>query len=230
VRDLSPDLSYFQQPRWAPDGSITVQGSDLKGRQGIFRVDSKTGTTSPIVLSDPPGSVGQAAWTPDGQSLVFRRDGQKARVVVRDIATGAERTLVEQALAGLSLSPDGQTIAYLVYDRASNTTSINTMSISAGAPTVIGKVTARPRNMSAWTPDGRAIVFAANDNERTALWTIAAGGGTPQKLDLEGYNSGPHVRVHPDGRHIVYETGRLAHEIWTLENFLPSAPAKSTRR
>ena len=42
-------LSYIQRPRWAPDGSITVMGVDLKGRQGIYRFDLHAGQATPIV-------------------------------------------------------------------------------------------------------------------------------------------------------------------------------------
>ena len=231
VRDLAPDLAYFQRPRWAPDGSITVQGTDLKGRQGIFRVDAKSGVVSPVVLSDPPGSLGQASWTPDGKSLVFRRNGEKgARVVVRDIASGGERTLLEQMLSGLSLSRDGRHVAYLLFDVASKSTSVYTMPIEGGTPTLLGTVAGRARNVSVWTPDGRSVVFATGDDSgKASLWSVAPTGGTPQRLAIDDFNGGIFVGVRPDGQ-ITYEAGGLSHEVWTLENFLPSAPAKSTRR
>ena len=38
ARDLDTGLGYFLRPHWAPDGSITVQGLDLKGHKGIFRL------------------------------------------------------------------------------------------------------------------------------------------------------------------------------------------------
>jgi Tol biopolymer transport system component len=232
VRDLSVDLAYFQRPGWAPDGSITVQGFDAKGRQGLFRIDAESGVASPIVLSDPPASVGWAGWTPDGKSVVFRRNGEKAvSVVVRDIASGQERTIAEQMLAGLSVSPDGRHVAYLVYDPAGKTTTVNTMSIEAGTPAVVAKVAGRARNVTAWTPDGRSIVWGiAGDTSKPSLWTVAAAGGTPQKLAIDDFNGGIYMRVHPDGRHIIYETGTLTHEIWTLENFLPSRVTTSSRR
>jgi hypothetical protein len=28
------------------------------------------------------------------------------------------------------------------------------------------------------------------------------------------------IRIHPDGRRIIYDTGEHAFEVWTLENFL----------
>ena len=232
VRDLSVDLAYFQRPRWAPDGSITVQGFDAKGRQGLFRIDAESGVASSIVLSDPPASVGWAAWTPDGKRLVFRRNGEKAvSVVVREIASGQERIIMDQMLAGLSVSPDGRHVAYLVSDPASKTTTVNIMSIEGGAPAVVAKVAGRARNVTAWTPDGRSIIWGiADDTNKYSLWTVAAAGGTPLKLAIDDFNGGIYMRVHPDGRHIIYETGTITHEIWTLEKFLPSRMTTSSRR
>ena len=207
-----------------------MQGRDLKGRQGIFRVDANTGVATPLIANDSPGNIQQASWTPDGKSLVFRRNSEKGpRMVLRDVASGAERTLVEQALAGPSLSNDGRHLAYLVFDRDSKTTSVYTMAIESGTPKALTKVPGSARNASAWTPDGRWIVFAsADDGGKASLWAVDATGGTPQRLAIDDWNGGIFVQVHPDGR-LTYETGRLLHEIWTLENFLPAA-VKSTRR
>ena len=233
VRELLSDMAYVQRPRWAPDGTLTVQGVDMKGHQGIFRVDSQTGQIAPLVLSEPGASVGQASWTPDGKSLVFRRNGDAVKFVVRDVQSGSERLLLEQrGLAALSLSPDGRSIAYLLSDRASKTVTVNRMPIEGGAPQVIARLSGGTRNISTWSPDGRTIVFAtADDNDKAWLWSVAATGGTPQKLGLEDFrNVAMNVRIHPDGKHLAYETGGNAFEIWTLENFLPSRVPTSSRR
>jgi Tol biopolymer transport system component len=48
---LQPLLSYFNTPTWTPDGSITVSGSDLKGRRAVYRIDQTTNEASAIVTS-----------------------------------------------------------------------------------------------------------------------------------------------------------------------------------
>ena len=61
-------------------------------------------------------------------------------------------------------------------------------------------------------------------------WVVNATGGTPRPVDLEigpGHGS---MRMHPDGQRVAYNTGRNGFELWRLDNFLPSAPAKVTRR
>ena len=52
TRELTPLPGFFllQSMVWAPDGrSFTVAGRDVKGREGIFRVDALTGQTTVIV-------------------------------------------------------------------------------------------------------------------------------------------------------------------------------------
>lgn len=73
TRELRPKLQYFQMPRGAPDGrSVAVQASDLKGRQGIYRVDAQTGDAEAIVLN-PLGVASPLAWAPDGKRLFYQR-------------------------------------------------------------------------------------------------------------------------------------------------------------
>jgi hypothetical protein len=53
------------------------------------------------------------------------------------------------------------------------------------------------------------------------LWRVPAAGGQAEKLDLGMINL-MHMRVHPDGRQIVFTAGDRPEkaEIWVLENFL----------
>src|SRR5205085_885075 len=74
VRELRPDLSYFNQPDWAPDGrSIAVRSTDHKGRMGLLAIDVQTGAGTPLVLMDPGVGGLRPMWSPDGKSLYYRR-------------------------------------------------------------------------------------------------------------------------------------------------------------
>jgi Tol biopolymer transport system component len=232
VRELSPAMGYILRPRWAPDGSITATGIDLKGRRGIYRIDAQSGDVTPIVIGEADAPLGQPAWLPDGKSIVFRRnDPNGVRVVLRDVASGRERLLVEQpALAGLSLSPDGRHIAYIAQDRAARTSSVNIMALADGTANEVARLSGAGvvSNATVWTPDGQFLLFGQRENDRPMLYVVPRAGGAPKKLDI-GVEA-VMLRFHPDGRRIVYNTGVNAFEIWTLENFLPPAAATSTRR
>jgi len=66
-----------------------------------------------------------------------------------------------------------------------------------------------------WTPDGKALVYAALSGGRMQLFAIPAAGGTPQQLTHDSGNV-LHPRVSPSGTLIA--ATRLAHrkEIWRV--------------
>jgi Tol biopolymer transport system component len=59
VREIRPALGLYPATvSWASDGrSFFTQGTDLKGRQGIFRIDAQKGEVFPIAIS--PASHGE---------------------------------------------------------------------------------------------------------------------------------------------------------------------------
>ena len=223
-------MAYVQRPRWAPDGSVTVQGRDLKGRQGFFRIDSASGEVHPLMLIDDNEVTAlQLSWLPDGKSFVYRRaTADKVAIVLRELASGAERILVEHpSLAGLSLAPDGRTITFVTRDRGAHTSTLSTMSISGGTSTEVVRLTGSSSlaNFAEWTPDGRSLLFGKVEGEESSTWVIPTAGGAARKI--AGLSTG--VRLHPNGRQVAYHVGVNAVEIWTLENFLPLTTTSTKR-
>jgi len=66
-----------------------------------------------------------------------------------------------------------------------------------------------------WTPDGKALVYAALTGGRMQLFAIPAAGGTPQQVTHDSGNL-LHPRVSPSGTLVV--ATRLVHrkEIWRV--------------
>ena len=64
IRDITPKVTNFSFPRWSSSRLIVFQGSDLKGRQGIYRLDVETGEVSPVATGD--GYLSWASSTRDG--------------------------------------------------------------------------------------------------------------------------------------------------------------------
>ena len=65
----------------------------------------------------------------------------------------------------------------------------------------------------AWTPDSRHVLFVkfkqGESDMLSELWRISAEGGQPERVDefpsALGYQV-EHLRVHPDGRQIAFQT------------------------
>jgi Tol biopolymer transport system component len=76
-----------------------------------------------------------------------------------------------------------------------------------------------------WTPDGKTILFikrtaSATKDEKRELWQVDSAGGEPKKINI-GMEL-REMRLHPDGRRIVFTSGKNSKEVWVMENFLPA--------
>jgi Tol biopolymer transport system component len=92
VRRLATTLTLVRWPSWSSDGqTLFARGIDRDGRQGIFRIDVRSGGASPVIM-DERLSTTLAQPSPDGQKIYFNRR-QPAALVERDMTSGVERTL-----------------------------------------------------------------------------------------------------------------------------------------
>jgi Tol biopolymer transport system component len=236
VRTVPLKMSYAQRLRWLPDGrALVVQGTDLKGRRGLFRVDVSTSSFEPIVY----GPISRYAASPDGKRLFYVNG---AAIVQRDLQTGEARDV--QSLAsltgaadpgspnvGLALSPDGRWLALKVNRPPDGgRPSIQIVPAAGGEPRTILTMpdvdNSTWREMT-WSPDGKYVVFTKSHSE---LWQVAAEGGPADRLaaNMVYINS---ISIHPDGRRIAVSAGSAKYEIWVMENVTtpsarpqPSAP------
>jgi serine/threonine protein kinase/Tol biopolymer transport system component len=240
IREIIPEMDLFQRPRWAPDGSITVQGTDLAGRNGFFRVDAASGKTTPIVVCEQFGVCRQSSWTPDGQFLVYRRvTPNEIAVVLRDMVRGEDRVLASTdrkgQIDGVSVSPDGTKITYIVHEPRSYRATLYLLPLAGGEARELSRVDDAPYsfgNVAEWTPDSKRLVVAkinADDaREPPRVWIVPIDGGT--EVEIAGFHpkiQANSISIHPDGKRVAFSTGGPRFEIWTLSNFLtPSGPGK----
>jgi Tol biopolymer transport system component len=109
---------------------------------------------------------------------------------------------------------------------------LNTLPIKGGRPQTLHTFGKGEWPVSiAWTPDGRYILFSMGEEgseenkEKFSLWRISPEGGEPIELGLNTSEIS-HLRIHPDGQHIAFHSGKRAEEIWVMENFLPKMDKK----
>jgi Tol biopolymer transport system component len=220
TRELRPRLRYFNFARWSPDGrSFVTQGTDLKGRQGIYRIDAQSGEVDAIVLSAPGEESAIPQWAPDGKRIFYRR-GDPARkndsLMERELASGAERELLRSIdLRWFSVAPDGSQLACATVDPATKESAVSILAVAGGERRHLLRPS-KGFTHPMWTPDGRFILLR-NSGE---LWAIASTGGEPRKIDL-GVARILDTRVHPDGQRIAFLTrNSTPQEVWVMENLL----------
>lgn len=228
VRVLKPQMFYFENPRWTPDGrSLIVNGRDLKGRRGPVQVDLETGEVTPFV---PTGLT-----SPDGERQYYRKSvgTEGFAIVERDVATAKEREIIRHKNSNSTFSRDGQFAAMTYNDdpKASWPNAVSLVPLDGGRPRDLLRGSELLDRGVNWMPDSRAFLVTKrlNDsNDQSELWLVPIDGNPPRKIDIgTTHFAGFSFKLHPDGRQIAYVSGERNQEVWVLENFLPAVkPSK----
>ena len=235
VRELRPNLAHiysaYIQPVWSPEGSfLLVNGTDKKGRQGIYRIDAQNGETAPLVLSEPgQGDVSALGLSPNGRTLYIHRNDIKSKgavLLARDMQSGQEREIVRRdGLRDVGLSPDGRLLAVTGFDKSAKSGSLLLVPADGGEPRELLRLSdSGPETLGAfvgWLPDGKFLLFRKGPNGARETWRIPVEGGAPAKYGAEWTAGGP-ATIHPDGLRVAFPMGVRKLEIWAMENFLPA--------
>jgi len=209
----SPDNRWvaFLSERPRP-GTTSDEASEAKRQVWLIRPDGGEA----VPLTSAPGSVSDLEWSADGKTIAFiarepksderkRREKEKDdawtpseaygwnRLWAIDVATRQPRQLTTGRLhvTGLSLSPDGQTVAFagqptpLIPDAFRS--DIYTIPAAGGVPTAL---VARKGsdNAPAWSPDGKWLAFVSQDGRGEEWYTnnyasvVPSSGGAPRSL------------------------------------------------
>ena len=229
IREVRPQLSYFNQFNWSPDGRAFVTGGkDMKGRSGIYRIDVQTSETTLLADSDEAGDA-YPRWSPDGSRIYYHRAG----IVERDLGTGRERQVVKDgtvALGPINLSPDGRWIVMGAANPDGATAGrLILIPVAGGEIRQILSIDAPDRFANfqgmPWLPDGRGFLVRKRTAKSSEIWFVPLS-GSARKLDVDAsqWSNGPigALSLHPDGRRLAFllASSRPVSEVWKLERFL----------
>jgi dipeptidyl aminopeptidase/acylaminoacyl peptidase len=240
IRRFEPKVSIYVGAgiRWSPDGrAFVAQGTDAKGRRGIYRIDAETGDAAPIAVEsgeqDSP-EFALANWSADGKRVYYarnvRRKGQpdEMSLMERDLASGTERAVISRRRADFNLnqwalSPDGRYAVAIGHNPATGKMEGILIPIAGGEPRYLGGT------FFMWSPESRSVFVRKADS---AVWRISVDDGGAQPIawrpEIATQQNQRGIRLarpSPDGRHLalMVTAPPKPEEVWSLENFLPSA-------
>ena len=232
-RMLADNLPYIRWLRWSLDGQSILIDSFKRGDwQGvIFKIDVQTGERTDLVRSETEGLL-KPEVSPDGKRLFYGRGdpiSRTARLVARDLQSGREKELFRNVpparVTGSALSPDGQRFVLSIIPSLTRPAApvLKILSAEGGEPRELIQFDKSEKLLGVgvtWMPDSQNVLFWKwfQGGKDLELWRISAEGGEPRKL--WAWKTLGHLRVHPDGQRIAFNSRSTTSDIWVLENFL----------
>jgi Tol biopolymer transport system component len=168
------------------------------------------------VVHGTPDSMQAPNWTPDGEALLYNRNGFIYRF---DLETRTARVL-DTGFADRNnndhvLSFDGRRLGISHHDPGSDGRSIvYTLPAEGGTPQ---RATERgPSYLHGWSPDGRFLLYTGERDGDYDVYRIPAEGGEEVRLTSSpGLDDG--AEYSPDGRWIYFNSARSGRmELWRM--------------
>jgi eukaryotic-like serine/threonine-protein kinase len=223
-------------PAWSPDGRYVAFCRDRGEHSEIWIIAALGGAEQKLgEVAECSGLYSGLSWSPGGKFLAVsdkRAPSAPSGLYRISPQTGDKRKLTSPPAGYLgdaapTFSPDGKTLAF-VRNRSALAGGIYFLSISDS-----GEALGEPRKLELdqpwiagfdWTSDGRSIVFSSLEGSRTALWTIPASEGMPERL-MGGENA-TGISISRVGNRLVYERASSDSNIWRIPG--PNAQEKNS--
>ncbi len=227
--------------KWSPDGRTLLgnsfDGSNRSARSFLATIDAETGDVRVIKKCEEgrlDQNITESAWSKDGRSVFYVMNTKSkglSQLFVRDLESASEKELYRAPSWAerffISRSPDGRWLAMMNYRGAEEKT--RTLRIISTDGKEIRELYqfeegSNGRSWTAWTPDGKYVVFERyNPEAMWELWRIPFQGGEPERIGLtmaKFYTPS----YHPNGMRLAFGSNgpsTKSPELWIMENFLP---------
>ena len=171
-------------PVFLPDGSL-LYASAVEGALDLWRSPDGIDTGAPVTARR--GIELKPSVSSDGSSLVYLHKGGGDRLVLHDLATGAERELISEQIVSQTrpaVSPDGRSVVYNWPDQDGYELRL----LATSDPSTSLRLTRGTRELPlapTFSPDGEWIWFTeAGDDEVMRLYRIRAVGGPVEEIPI----------------------------------------------
>jgi eukaryotic-like serine/threonine-protein kinase len=187
-------------------GGTTLQDIFPDGRVLLTRDNERVGT---LALAPGEKTERELSWldwsivsdiSADGKTIVFSEEGEGGGSTYAACIRKTDGTPPVRLGEGgsLTISPDGQ---WIISDVPGNPERLVLLPTGAGAAKTVGANNLETYNRAAWLPDGKAIVFDANEaGHDYRIYLQDVDSGTPKPVTPEGTKLG---LVFPDSKQVL---------------------------
>ncbi|HUR81356.1 MAG TPA: protein kinase [Thermoanaerobaculia bacterium] len=213
-------------PRWSPDEKWIAVNVRPRGTTSgsILLVNVESGAKRMLSRNVPHGLLSGAAWTKNGDALVYaeleglaavglpRRRGS-AVIVRHEIDSDDARVLLRNPHSGadtIDIAPGGR----IVFTEDVTRQSLQEVTLNGGATRWITRGMSVDRQ-PAYARGGASVVFASDRGGNVDLWEVTLDSGRVRRLtDHNSVDWDPQPVA--DGRALVWSSNRGGHfEVWT---------------
>ncbi len=180
---LVSGIDQDQPPVWSPEADRVAYVSDVDGSPDIYMVDIATGGQTRLMFSDEREQVGD--WSPDGQWLVFTRDGHDG-LLLRN-PTGVNLIeLTDGPDSNPVWSPKGDRIAFLRdMGEGRDLFVLRPTKSDDWAEDTDEEAVAHSEydeTSPSWSADGRRLAFVVRYDDQSEIFTVRVDGEDIQQL------------------------------------------------
>jgi Tol biopolymer transport system component/DNA-binding winged helix-turn-helix (wHTH) protein len=209
-QQLTAGAGFNETPVVSPDGRYIVFLSNRNAEEHLWRIDIDG--RHPMELTHGTGDL-QPTMTVDGKEVVFRSQSQSPVRLFRVSINGGEPVqLTSGGTFDPNVSPDGKSIACGYRPTPADKNRVAILSVDVGQPRIISDWPAMYGRLR-WSPDGRAIAYAARQEGVGNIWLQPLDGSPPKQLTHWGANPIFSFDWSRDGKWLAYASGSITSDV-----------------